>query len=486
MTLYAMMPRTSTLMGAAITMLLIVTGDARDQYHKELPRDRQMTTKQYRAFCLFNDCLGKNTASIINQYDVEHIVGHEHGGAYHPDNYVMMPLRLNRLKKADKLDYHYCEMVGMKLCGRALESSEKFGILKPGEKEKMIEEIRATSPHNLRLPDLDKHEMFFSEGSPKPNTKMPPKLMDELRIGDHEMRRRDKLYTKMCDHDPDCRTEENKDQPYCETTDQAQAGGCYIGKSHVYRKAIEMAPEEEKVFAKNPEGFTKFKKTDNEQAAYDDDAKLGSWQAGGWNSCSKSCGGGTMQRRVYCPAGKTCTGPEPPASRPCNTNSCEDEYDGGDESDHTGKKAAAGAAGAGGAAAMWLLRKKKKKVQKRLEELKKDELYEAIINKTERRVEVRYKQTGQVWTLKDFGFGDLDDGDTASDVANLCGESRPGFVTETKYVPDLVACRAKVVEKSNATNITEIGLDKFGERSFSFETFDFYLGACLFYRVVEA
>ncbi len=51
-------------------------------------------------------------------------------------------------------------------------------------------------------------------------------------------------------------------------------------------------------------------------------AKVSTWQATSWGSCSASCGGGTQNRNVYCPSGKVCVGNKPSRSQSCNTQAC--------------------------------------------------------------------------------------------------------------------------------------------------------------------
>lgn len=47
-----------------------------------------------------------------------------------------------------------------------------------------------------------------------------------------------------------------------------------------------------------------------------------SWVTGGWGSCNRSCGGGTKTRSVYCPSGYSCPSSKPSTSTSCNTQSC--------------------------------------------------------------------------------------------------------------------------------------------------------------------
>jgi hypothetical protein len=51
------------------------------------------------------------------------------------------------------------------------------------------------------------------------------------------------------------------------------------------------------------------------------------WTVGSWGSCSKTCGGGTMTRSVYCQAGYNCSMyTKPTSSQSCNTQKCKGDW----------------------------------------------------------------------------------------------------------------------------------------------------------------
>jgi hypothetical protein len=126
----------------------------------------EMTERVFRNWCLRTDCLGRDTSDTIVHYDVEHIVGDVHGGAYAPDNYIMMPAALNRLKNDDALDYAYCAVVGLELCGRALAASVSQGRMAKADRRATIEAIVAGAPADTRRlrRALEDSELRYPDG----------------------------------------------------------------------------------------------------------------------------------------------------------------------------------------------------------------------------------------------------------------------------------------------------------------------------------
>ena len=200
-----------------------------------------MSTKAFRAWCKNNKVLGPNTAKKLEQYDIEHVVAHKNGGAYHPDNYVLLRLSLNRLKQDDQLDYHYCRMLSFETCGRALRASVKFGKMSTAQLEKGIREIKASAPRsNMRLKGLTSGAtaLMFPAGSPKPTAKMPvaykKHLSSSLKSQDNVL----KLMRKLCENDASCKRKFAA-KGWCDTT--TQGAGCANGPKPMYVKALHEA-----------------------------------------------------------------------------------------------------------------------------------------------------------------------------------------------------------------------------------------------------
>ena len=156
----------------------------------------------------------------------------------------MMPLRINRLKNDDELDYYYCEMVGHSLCARALASSLKYGTLTEAQRKQQVERIKKTAPRELR--SLNKlydspAALFYPDGSPKKSDSMNAKYKKEVQLSSAHQNKVATRQTKACDRDPKC-TKHKKGREYCDKTGQQR---CTLGTKESYRDAVESKKKDE-------------------------------------------------------------------------------------------------------------------------------------------------------------------------------------------------------------------------------------------------